>query len=397
MKKLFFLCIALTAHFTLYPWTFAAFHDHSTILEGLRPLSGRGDYLDIVVNLCFYVPLGVLGVLAWWKGSGTAARWISLVAFGAALSLTLETIQAWVPGRDSSLLDVFNNTIGTIAGARLGVAIAGRLPPGLRLELPSPRRSVPAILIAAWLMSQWFPFLPILRVPHFSESLQALMQISSLGWIDLADAFVGALLIGRLLREVLSSSAYRAALAAACLVLPARLFLVVEAAPWPLAVASAAGLLLSAPALFRSQSGTWLLAAAAALLVAARELQPFQFAGTAEPFYWIPFSGFLEDLRSSAIRVTSGKFFLYGAAVWMIRETGVSLRMATAGIAGLLVVGEWAQRYMPGRVAESTDPILAVIAAFMIVWLKDGRPTPVPPGASIGRVRKIERPFDRRG
>ena len=117
MKKLFFLCVFVIAYFTLYPWTFVPFHGHSTILEGLRPLVGKSDYLDIVVNLCFYLPLGVLGVLGWWKGSRTTGGWIALAAFGAALSFTLETIQAWVPGRDSSLLDILTNTIGTIAGA----------------------------------------------------------------------------------------------------------------------------------------------------------------------------------------------------------------------------------------------------------------------------------------
>jgi len=376
VKKLFFLCVFVIAYFTLYPWTFVPFHGHSTILEGLRPLVGKSDYLDIVVNLCFYLPLGVLGVLGWWKGSRTAGRWIALAAFGAALSFTLETIQAWVPGRDSSLLDILTNTIGTIAGARLGIAIAGHLPSDLRWGLPSPRWPMPAVLIAAWLMSQWFPFFPILRIPQFSESLHALMQVSSLGWIDLADAFVAALLIGRLLREALTSSAYRLGLAGACLVLPARLFIVVGAAPWPLAVAFAAGVLVFHPALARVHAGTRLLAAAAVLLIAVRELDPFHFAGPAGPFYWIPFSGFLEATRDSAIRVISGKFFLYGAAVWMAREAGVSLGIAASGVGGLLIAGECAQRYLPGRVAESTDPILAVIAACVIVWLKDRPPTP---------------------
>ncbi len=394
MKKLFLLCVFVIAYFTLYPWTFVPFHEHSTILESLRPLVGKGDYLDIVVNLCFYLPLGVLGVLGWWNGSSTAGRWIALAAFGAALSFTLETIQAWVPGRDSSLLDILTNTMGTIAGARLGIAIAGHLPSGLRQGLPSPLRPMPAVLIAAWLVSQWFPFLPILRIPQFSESLHALMQVSSLGWIDLADAFVGALVIGRLLREALTSSAYRFALAGACLVLPARLFIVVGAAPWPLAVAFAAGLLVSHLALARVHAGTRLLAAAAVLLIAVRELDPFRFAVTAEPFYWIPFSGFLEATRDSAIRVISGKFFLYGATVWMVRESGVSLRIAAGGVGGLLIAGECAQRYLPGRVAESTDPFLAVIAACVMVWLKD-RP-PAPARLPAGHVREHDRPDDRR-
>lgn len=394
MKKLFFLCVFVIAYITLYPWTFVPFHEHSSILEGVRPLVGKGDYLDIVVNLCFYLPLGVLGVLGWWKGSTTAGRWIALAAFGTALSFTLETIQAWVPGHDSSLLDILTNTIGVIAGARVGISIAGHFPSGLRQGLLSPRRPMPAVLIAAWLVSQWFPFLPILGIPQFSESLHALMQVSSLGWIDLADAFVAALLIGRLLREALTSSVYRFALAGACLVLPARLFIVVGAAPWPLAVVFAAGLLVSLLALDRVHAGTRLLAVAAVLLIAVRELDPFQFAGNSGPFHWIPFSGILEAARDSAIRVTSWKFFLYGATVWMVRESGVSLRIAVGAVCGLLIAGECAQRYLPGRVAESTDPILALIAACVIVWLND-RP-PAPARLPAGHVREYDRHDDRR-
>jgi hypothetical protein len=180
VKKLFILCVVVVAYFTLYPWTFVPFHEHSTILERLRLPIARRDYLDIVVNLCFYVPLGVLGVLGWWRGSRVAGRWIMLAAFGAALSFALETIQAWVPGRDSSLLDILTNTIGTIAGARLGIALDGHLPTGLLQGLRSPRRPMPAVLIVAWLVSEWFPFLPILHISQFSDSLHSLMQVSSL-------------------------------------------------------------------------------------------------------------------------------------------------------------------------------------------------------------------------
>jgi VanZ family protein len=381
VKKLFFLCVSLIAYFTLHPWTFVPFAEHTTILEGFRPLVGKSEYLDIVVNLCFFVPLGVLGVLAWWKGSGTAGRWIALTAFGAALSCTLEVIQAWVPGRDSSVLDILTNTIGTVAGMGLGLAIAGRLPSSSRKGTRWAGRPMPAALIVAWLLSQWFPFLPILRIPRFVASLHALMQVSSLGWIDLADAFVAALLVGRLVREVLTPTMSRLALVGACLVLPARLFIVVGAAPWPLAVAFAAGLVVSDRALAGLRAEPRALATIAVLLIVVRELQPFQFGNTAGSFYWVPFSGFLGSTRDSAIRVSSEKFFLYGATVWMIREAGISLWTTAAGVGGLLLAGEFAQRYLPGRIAESTDPVLAVTAACVMVWLKD-RPATRPPAAA---------------
>jgi len=44
----------------------------------------------------------------------------------------------------------------------------------------------------------------------------------------------------------------------------------------------------------------------------------------------------------------------------------------------VLIAGEFAQRYLPGRTAESTDPVLAVIAMFVMIWLKDRPPTTTP-------------------
>jgi len=381
VKKLFLLYVFAICYFTLYPWSLVPFHEHSTILQGMRLPVAKQDYLDIVVNICFFLPLGVLGVLGWRKESITASRWIALTAFGAALSIVLETIQAWVPGRDSSQLDVLTNTMGSLAGVRLGVALAAYVPSDFRWALASPHRPMPVLLVAAWLVSQWFPLLPILHISEFSESLHALIEVSSVGWIDLAEACVFALLVGRLLRESLRTFAYQIALAGACLVLPARLFIVVGAVPWPLIVAFAAGLLAYHHVLDRIHFGVRLLAAAALLLIAVRELSPFDFSLTAQPFYWIPFSGFLEATRDSAIRGASEKFFLYGAALWMLWASGASLWGATGTVAGVLAAGEYAQRYLPGRVPETTDPLLAVIAACVITWFKLRSPesAPLPP------------------
>jgi hypothetical protein len=113
------------------------------------------------------------------------------------------------------------------------------------------------------------------------------------------------------------------------------------------------------------------LAAVAVLLIAVRELQPLQFADSASPFHWIPFTGFLGATRDAAIRVSSEKFFVYGATVWMIREAGLSMAVAGGGVSALLFAGEWIQRYLPGRVAESTDAVLAATAAFVMVWLTE--------------------------
>jgi VanZ family protein len=85
----------------------------------------------------------------------------------------------------------------------------------------------------------------------------------------------------------------------------------------------------------------------------------------------MPFAGFLEFDHQSAVRIVAAKFFLYGAAVWTLRETGLALWGSAGVVTLLLALGEAAQRYLPGRVPESTDPLLALFAAVLMVWLKD--------------------------
>jgi VanZ family protein len=44
---------------------------------------------------------------------------IVTILCGAAISLTIEILQEYIPGRDSGLLDIFTNTSGTFLGALL--------------------------------------------------------------------------------------------------------------------------------------------------------------------------------------------------------------------------------------------------------------------------------------
>jgi hypothetical protein len=69
---------------------------------------------DIVRNIIGFVPLGLL--LAWKKPAGRI--WLA-VAAGFALSLSIELLQSLIPGRDSSLIDLASNSLGTLVGAVL--------------------------------------------------------------------------------------------------------------------------------------------------------------------------------------------------------------------------------------------------------------------------------------
>jgi VanZ family protein len=80
---------------------------------------------DLTLNLLGFVPLGSLICLCLLKRN-RRRKWVCLlwaVGVGCAVSLTIELAQIWLPGRDSSLLDLAANTTGSAIG---GIAIALR-------------------------------------------------------------------------------------------------------------------------------------------------------------------------------------------------------------------------------------------------------------------------------
>jgi len=82
----------------------------------------RGFFMDTAINLVGFVPLGCLAMMilkTTFSRSTAQALLISVLA-GFLLSLGIETIQAWLPSRSSSLLDLIMNTFGTFGGAMIG-------------------------------------------------------------------------------------------------------------------------------------------------------------------------------------------------------------------------------------------------------------------------------------
>jgi membrane associated rhomboid family serine protease len=96
-------------------------------------------------------------------------------------------------------------------------------------------------------------------------------------------------------------------------------------------------------------------------------LAPFAFQDRAQPFSWLPFQAAFTSEWVTALVVLLGKLFLYGSLLWLIRESGVPLAIATAATAAVLAAIEVTQMYLPGRSPEITDPVIALILAW-VFW-----------------------------
>ena len=93
--------------------------DHQALALEVPP-SLRGKARDLSFNILLFVPLGVLGRRSL-RHAGVAPLPTLLAVVGGSLvlSLTMETLQHFIPGRFSSLADVMMNGGGAI------IAVAG--------------------------------------------------------------------------------------------------------------------------------------------------------------------------------------------------------------------------------------------------------------------------------
>jgi hypothetical protein len=80
---------------------------------------GRSYWEDVAVNVVGFIPLGVCfgGYFAIVRRV-KRATWLT-IAFGLAVSLTIELLQSLLPTRNSGMTDLFTNTFGTFLGAIL--------------------------------------------------------------------------------------------------------------------------------------------------------------------------------------------------------------------------------------------------------------------------------------
>ena len=80
---------------------------------------------DLVLNLLGFVPFGLLVSLRITAAGRLSIRSCGLatLALGFGVSLLIETVQVFLPGRDSSLLDLVANTVGTAAGALIALVV----------------------------------------------------------------------------------------------------------------------------------------------------------------------------------------------------------------------------------------------------------------------------------
>jgi VanZ family protein len=133
----------------------------------LAPWPPRWVRYDLVTNCAAYVPFGFFVALIP-RRRGPLSRLALAVGAGALLSLTMESLQMYLPTRDATVADLLANTGGAALGGVLALAFA-RSPRAMH-SLASARNGwfLPGIvgdiglaLLAIWLVVQANPGIPL--------------------------------------------------------------------------------------------------------------------------------------------------------------------------------------------------------------------------------------------
>jgi VanZ family protein len=160
VRILFVVYALLVAYASLYPfegWREPGLSPFAFLAAGWPRTFLR---FDMVTNVLGYLPFGFLGVAALQPRLRGGAALAATIVAALALSLSLETLQSYLPARTASNLDLLCNVAGAALGAAVAPTLIARLD-GLRLReqafLPGADIDWGLALLALWLFVQLNP------------------------------------------------------------------------------------------------------------------------------------------------------------------------------------------------------------------------------------------------
>ena len=232
---------ARTANFSPLPLYLAAAYTLLVIYASLHPFSGWRDTgespaaflfapwprywtsFDLLTNLAAYLPLGFIWVPTLLPRHGA---WLAVVLsslLGVCLSLSLETLQNFLPSRVASTVDLGCNSLGALLGALAGARWGAALLDGGRLHVLRKRligRGATAdaglVLVALWLLTQLNPEILLfgngdLRSLLNEAGLQAPLPYvaEQFPWVEAGVTASNTLALGLLVGCLLRTGKYR--------------------------------------------------------------------------------------------------------------------------------------------------------------------------------------------
>lgn len=336
------------------------------------PPSGRG---DLIANILLYMPYGFFAALAisGWRSAAKKLIWVTVGGF--VLCTTMELSQYYFDERVTNMSDVYLNTFGSALGAIGGVVLGSDFRWPFLRELSA--KPFPTLLLAAWFGYRLYPYVPTIDLHKYWHAIRPLLSVSDFAPFDLFRFTIVWLILSYLIQTIFGARQFRFVfLAFAAVEFIGKIFILNNVLKW----AEILGALLAYLfwGLFqRTPRRAAILATLMVTLVILLRLEPFQLSPTPHSFGWIPFLSFMNGSLEVDIQSFLEKFFLYGSAIWILIEAGMSLGGATALVAIGLFITSVIETYLP-RSAELTDATLAVAIAVIYRLVPDRVSGPAP-------------------
>ena len=367
MRRLFILITGLLLYGSLYPWQFH-FGGGSLWLAMVNvfhqwPLHYQLAILkDMALNVVVYAPLGLTAYLSFAHGfRWSRALWP--VAFGFALSLTVETLQSFLP-RSPSGMDLVCNTLGTAAGVAIAAAYESALSKWLERFSRNSMRPSSALMMLILFTAHYLMPLTTNAIKMFSVWHQPVVDQHWL-WTEFATSLASWWFAGHFVEAVAGRQRWALPFMASAMAfaIATRLISANLLFNWAMLAGAALGVLLWKVCEGRGLAP--LYAALAFVWLVGDGLRPYQFIDH-KPFDWIPFLGMLGSDWTNAVESLLLKAWMYGTAFWAWERAGLTRVQALAALLSVLAVIEFAQKYLPGRVSTMTDLAMGAIAVALL-------------------------------
>jgi len=194
---LFAVFVGLILYVSLWPFRFVP-HGPS-LLEAIGRLSWvRFSRADMLYNVLLYLPYGFCCGLLVEPRLGRFGGIVIATLSGAALSTSMEALQASIATRSSNLTDVVCNTAGALAGAACGSVwqvLGARIAPQAAAKGRS--GAIALLVLVLWLIARLWPLIPDPRLRHLRHAVRPLfsphIELKELaayliGWLVVAQA-----------------------------------------------------------------------------------------------------------------------------------------------------------------------------------------------------------------
>ncbi len=326
----------------------------------------RGDLLS---NILLYMPFGFFGTLALPSRIPALGRALLMIVVGTLLSCGVELTQFHDGGRVTSMGDVYANTIGTGVGGVAAASIGATMRWPFIRELAA--QPAAALLLVMFFGYRLYPYVPTIDLHKYWHAIRPMLIAPSLPPGELTRFVITWLFIAVIVHSLYG---YRRLLLLYPLLWGCEFLgriLIVDNAPKMTDVTGAGmAYLLWTLLLQRMPARVAIVTLTFAGLIIAQRLEPYQFVATPHDFGWVPFAGFMRGSIGVAMQAFFEKFYEYGGLIWLFNRAGMTLPAGTVTTAALLLATSYAERWLPGRSAEITDAVMALVIGGVFALLR---------------------------